>query len=544
MELTLLLLSCAVNTDGPPAGEPVAEPAPSAEAGVTQMGAVAVLQRASLDLRGVRPSVAEVEAVEADPAALDAMIEGFFESDRFGERVRDLFSTIYLTRSDYFYVGAADYGQTDEAAFARAVGDEPLRVLSTIAEEDLPYTQIVLADWSMADASIGHAWPTTYPEGGEGWQKVQYTDGRPHAGILSTNGLWWRYMTNESNANRGRANAISRILLCEDYVGKPISFDRSVNLLDQTAVNEAVKTNEGCAACHSTLDPLASYLWGFYYFNYDSRDDTTYYHPEREQYWEGTSGVSPAYYGQPGFDLTDLGAQIAADGRLPQCIVQQSYELLLQREATLEDTAALSELREGFLAGGLRLKPLFASVIATEAYRAAPADDARLASRKLLSSDQLGTVLEDLTGFRFTYAGYDMLQTDTYGLRTLAGGVDGVYSTRPAEQPTATMVLVHERVAQAAAAFVVSQDQAHPEAPRLFSEVSLVATPDSDPAGFVSQLQVLHLRIFGVRIAADGPEVEANIALWRELYAAEGTPSAAWQDLLSTLLRDPAFLLY
>jgi hypothetical protein len=542
MVLMLHLLSCAQESAAPaPSSDPPRSEPPAA---VERLADVQVLHRASLDLRGIRPSVAEVEAVEADPAALDPMILGFMESEPFGERLRDLFSTIYLTRSDYFYVGAADYGQSDEAAFARAVGEEPLRILSTIAEEDLPYTDIVLADWSMVDATIGKAWPTTYPEDGEGWEKVQYTDGRPHAGILSTNGLWWRYMTNESNANRGRANAISRILLCEDYLGKPISFDRSVNLLDQTAVNEAVKSNPGCVACHNTLDPFASYLWGFYYFNYDSRDDTTYYHPEREPYWQGTTGVSPAYYGQPGFDLTDLAAQIAADGRLPQCMVEQSFELLLQRESTLDDTATLTALREDFLGEGLRIKPLLAGVIASDAYRGAPSEDAAITSRKLLSSDQLGTVLEELTGFRFTYQGYDMLQTDTYGLRTLAGGVDGVYSTRPAEEPTATMVLVHERLAQAAAAHVVAADSADPEAARLFTEVSLSATPASDPEGFVAQVQLLHLRLFGVRVAADGPEVEANTALWWELYAAESTPSAAWRDLLATLLRDPAFLLY
>ena len=542
MELTLwLLVSCVV--ESPPDVSPGVEDPSDTPDAPELLSAVAVLERASLDLRGVRPTVAEVEAVETDPARLDAMIAGFMEDERFGERVRDLFSTIYLTRSDYFYVGAADYGQTDEAAFARAVGDEPLRILSTIAEEDLPYTQIVLGEWSMADQSIGHAWPMDYPADGEGWEKVHYTDGRPHAGILSTNGLWWRYMTNGSNANRGRANAISRILLCEDYLGKPISFDRNVNLLDQGAVNDALKTNPGCVACHNTLDPIASYLWGFYYFNYDSRDDTTYYHPEREQYWQSMTGVAPGWYGSPGYDLDDLGLQVAADPRFPGCMVEQSYELFLGRSSTLADTAALSALREVFLAHDLTLRPLFAAVLASDAYRAAPAEDASLASRKLLSADQLGTVLEDLTGFRFTYQGYDMLQTDTYGLRTLAGGVDGVYSTRPAEEPTATMVLVHERVAQAAAAYVVEGDQAAAD-PRLFTEVALSATPDSDPEGFVAQLQVLHLRLYGNRVAADGPEVQANLALWRELYAAESTPAAAWSDLLSVLFRDPAFLLY
>jgi hypothetical protein len=541
MALMIPLLACVVSPPEP-SGPEVADPVEVVESPVELLTPVQVLQRASLDLRGVRPSVQEVEAIEADPSRLDGMIESFMADDRFGERVRDLYSTIYLTRSDYFYVGASDYDQTDEAAFARAVGDEPLRILSTIAEEDLPYTQIVTADWTMADESIGRAWPLDYPDDAEGWQKVRYTDGRPHAGILSTNGLWWRYMTNGSNANRGRANAISRILLCEDYLGKPISFDRNVNLLDQGAVNDALQTNEGCVACHATLDPIASYLWGFYYFNYDSRDDTTYYHPERETYWRSMTGVEPGWYGTPGYDLVDLGGQIAADPRFPVCMVEQSFELFLGRTATLEDTQALSDLREVFLRNDLRLRPLFAAVVATDAYRAAPSEDPAFASRKMLSSDQLGTVLFDLTGFRFTYYGYDMLQTDTYGLRTLAGGVDGTYSTRPAAEPTATMVLVHERVAQAAADYVVAADQE--ESPRLFTEVALSATPDSDPEGFTAQIQLLHLRLYGTRVAADGPEVAANTELWRELYAAEGRTDRAWADLLSTLLRDPAFLLY
>ncbi len=536
MGVVLLLLACGVESeDAPSVPDPPLETRADAVVAPAQLSAGKVLQRLSLDLRGVRPSIAEIEAVEADPAALDGLIDAYLHDVRFGGRVRDLFSTIYLTRSDYFYVGAVDYGQTDEAAFARAVGDEPLRILSTIAETDLPYTEIVTGQWSMADENIGRAWPTDYPDEATGWQKVRYTDERPAAGILSTNGLWWRYMTNGSNANRGRANAISRILLCEDYLGKPIEFDRSVNLLDQGAINDALKTNAGCLACHSTLDPLASYLWGFYYFNYDSRDDTTYYHPERETYWQGYTEVEPGYYGEPGYDLTDLGGQIAADPRLPQCLVKQSFELLLQREAALADTQALSDLRETFLTNELQVRPLFAAVVSTDAYRS---------GRKLLSPDQLGTVLFDLTGFRYTYAGYDMLQTDTYGLRTLAGGVDGVYSTRPADRPTATSALVNERVAQAAASAVVTSDLATPEAARLFTAVSLTATPQSDPAGFAAQLQGLHLRFFGDRVAADGPEVQANLTLWQELYAAEGSAPRAWSGVLSTLLRDPAFLLY
>ena len=40
-----------------------------------------------------------------------------------------------------------------------------------------------------------------------------------------TNGVWWRYYTTPNNFGRTRAAAISRLLLCEDYLLRPISFE-------------------------------------------------------------------------------------------------------------------------------------------------------------------------------------------------------------------------------------------------------------------------------------------------------------------------------
>lgn len=524
----ILLLACAT------------EPESSATEPSDALSAAELLARASLDLRGVRPSVAEIEAVEADPTAVDTMVASFVEDARFGERLRSMYADIYQTRQDAFSVGAADYGLDDEAAFAAAVGDEPLRLLSTIAEEDLPYTQIVTADWSMADETLAAAWPVAYPADATGWQKVSYTDGRPHAGVLTTNGMWWRYQSNASNANRGRANAISRILLCSDYLSRSVSFERNVNLLDQDAVNDALQNNEGCVACHNTLDPLASYLWGFYFVDYTSRSDTSSYHPEREQLWQTLTGVSPAYYGTPGWSIEDLGRQIAADPQLAQCAVEQAFSLMVGREAELEDTARLTELREVFLGAGMTLRPLYAAVAAGPEYRAA--GEAGVA--KMMSAELYTSAIEDLTGYRFTYQDYDMMRTDTYGLRILAGGVDGVYSTRPATEPTATMLLVHERLAQAAASHVLREDWLDPAAARLFTEVGPTTTPTSDRAAMVAQIQALHLRLYGRRVAADSEEVSANLALWESLHEAEGDVAAAWAGLLSVLLRDPDFLLY
>jgi hypothetical protein len=507
---------------------------------------VAQLFRVSLDLRGVRPSLQEIEAIEADPAAYKTLVEAYLFDERFPERVRSLYSEVFLSRQDAYTVSAADHGLSseDEFLFARSVGDETLRIMSTIAQEDLPYTELVVGDWTMANETLATVWPTDYPEGGTGWQKVHYTDARPAAGVLSTNSMWWRYMSTTSNANRGKANAISKILLCNDYLSKSVEFDRNVNLLDQDALNDALRTNPGCVACHHSLDPLASFLWGTYYYDYDSPMDLRSYHPERENLWEDYTGVEPSYYGDSGHTLSDLGQMIAADPRFIECATERVYSLLTHRDATVEDADRLTAYREVFLGSDLKLRSLFRAVVNDPDYRATEVSDGPMATRKMVSSDMLGAQLEDLTGFVFTNDGVPMLETDDGGLRTLAGGIDGQNVTKPAREPMTTLVLVQERLAQAAASYVVEHDRDHPDEARLFTEITFHETPKNGESQMRAQLQRLHLRLFGRRVAADGPEVEANLELWEDLYDVSLTVEDAWAGVLTVLLRDPDFLFY
>lgn len=541
--MLLLLVACAGFESTPTEPTPViADAAPEA---LPPLDARHLLTRISLDLRGTRPTLDELASVSADPAQVDVYADAWLTGPRFSTAVRRLFADAYLTRQDAFFVQAADYGLDDEPGFAASVGEEPLQIVGYVAENDLPYRTVVTADWTMADERLGAAWPLDYPAGDVGWEQAHYTDGRPAAGVLSTNAMWWRYMSSLSNSNRGRANAISKILLCSDYLSRPIDFDRNVNILDSDALNDALQNNPGCVACHYSLDPLAAYLWGFYFVDYSYAPEISTYHPEREKMWDDyAGGVAPAYYGRPGYTLADLGDQIADDPRFDSCAVRRVYGGLLQRDLTLDDTESQLGHLAAFQGGGETLRSLYASVIASPEYRAAPSEDARAAPPKLVSPELLASTVEDLTGFRFTYAGYDMLQTDTYGVRTLAGGVDGLYVTAPARAPTATMVMVQERLAEGAARYVVTHDRQHPEAPTLFTRIGFTETPSSGRDAMVAQIQDLHLRLFGNVVAADGPEVEANLGLWTELYETDHNPAEAWIGLLSVLLRDPLFLVY
>ncbi len=537
-----LWLACAT----PPEGPPATTGTPTTPEAVVAMDPARVAIRASLDLRGVRPSIEEFDRVAADPAAVDELVEEWLHDLRFGSRMADLWSEVYLTRSEAaYYVGPDDYGLYDVsgADFLHSVGDQPLRMLARIADEDRPWTELVTADWTLADPLLGQIWPLEREEG-DGWTEARWTDARPDAGVLSSNTLWWRYTSTDSNANRKRANQISRIFLCEDYLVRPIEFDRALDLLDEEAVLTALQTNPACLNCHASLDPLAGYLYGFWYYDYYSVADLTEYHPERELQWGDQTGVPPGYFGSPGFTLKDLGRQLAADNRFAECAVEQATHLLLGRDLVLDDTGRLVQHREAFIQGGATLRALVRSVIASPEYRAGDVDDAVSVPWKLASADLLASQIEDLTGFRWTTDGYDLLQSADVGFRTLAGGADGYYATKGATLPNATLVLTHERLAEAAAAYVAATDLAlDPTERRLLVDVDAAETSGSAPSS-VRQLQTLHLRLFGKRVAETDPEVVELAALYDDVFAIQQDPTSAWAAVVSALLRDPDLLLY
>ena len=500
------------------------------------------LIRASLDLRGVRPNVDEYARLEADPDALDELIEEFLQSDRFGDRMADLYAEVFLTRTETWSVGPETYGVGITGPdFVNSVGDEVPQMVGHVARTDRPWTDMVRGDWTMANETLAAIWPLEYS--GSGWQPSRYTDARPGAGALSTNSLWWRYGSTSSNANRKRANTVSRIFLCQDYLHRPIAFDRNVNLLDEGAVEDALRTNAGCVNCHAALDPLAGYFYGFWYYNDQLTAEVTNYHPERELLWRDY-GPEPGYYGEPGFGLDELGYQLASDNRYVTCAVETVTSQLLRRDVGIDDDPRLLAHREAFLEGDLTLRSLARSVVNSPEYRAGATDDPLAVPRKLATADLLHDQIEGLTGFRWTTnGGLDLLQSERVGFRTLAGGADGVFVTQSATRPNATYVLVHSRLAEAAADFVVSRDLAS-STPRLLRLADGNETPGGDTDAIVAQIQDLHWRIFGTRVAADGPEVEANLELWTDLYELDNDAAGAWTGLVTALLRDPDIILY
>jgi len=512
------------------------------------LAAPALLRRISLDLRGQLPQVDDLARVEADPAAVDDLIDAYLADPAWRDRLVDLFAEQWLTRVDGFNIDYTDYHLEPalEHPLDRAIGEEPLRLLAHVATEDLPWTDAVTADYTVAHDLLAAVWPLDYPAGETGWQVARYTDGRPAGGVLMTNGLWWRYYTTPNNYNRTRAAALARLLLCDDYLQRPIAFE-APSILEREDVNAATRELESCAGCHSTLDPMASALFGFWWFDLYDTAEMTRYHPEREQLGQVYLEMAPSWYGVPMAGPADLGRFVAADSRFPACTVARLATSLWRRDTDASDFTALKELEDYFEDHELRYGELVRAVLHSDDYRVGALSDGatdlaadRLVTSRILSAEQLASVIEQLTGFRWTWDDRDELANDEHGYRILAGGLDGIDVARPAIHPTLTRTLVIKRLGQAGADAAVRGELVDGGERLLFGDALTLDLRPGDEA-FDAELTRLHTRLFGAAPSAE--RLAADLAFWTQVAAAADAQTA-WTSLVAVLLRDPAFWTY
>jgi hypothetical protein len=473
-----------------------------------------------------------MKRVEADPQVFDTLVWEFLEDPRLEDSLVSLFADQWWTRVDDFQFQALELGisEEEEHAFDRAVGEEPLRLAAHIVVDDQPWTEIVTANTTRVNEVLAELYPVTGHDGSPGWQTVQWTDSRPAVGALATNGLWLRYFTTESNQNRNRVAALSRLFLCVDFLERPVSFNDAPALADAESTEDALSSEPYCIGCHATVDPIAATLFGFWTIISHNAVEATWYHAERELSGASRMGVEPAYFGQPISGLAELGQAIAADPRFPDCAVDNFASGLWRRDVDpIDDFDVLEQLRRKLLAEEMRIKPLLRAIVDTETYQAGGGGTSTDSTRRMLTPAQLASVVEDLTGFRWEWKGFDQLDSDQYGYRVLAGGVDGTTVYRNQDDPGMTWALVVERLAQAAAEVAVDDG--------LLGDLGHVP----GDAALTAALETLHFRLMGRRLTAD--ESEEVLVLWQVVYAKYGA-SIAWKAVISAWLRDPEFVSY
>lgn len=543
--------------------------APTQQVETVPLSAADLLLRASMDLRGTRPTPAELDQVEQDAAAYDADIDQYLHSDAFLERVKDVYDDALLVRRE-----DDDDERRDETS---ALYGEALELIAYIVKNDRPFSEIGTADYTVANELFQQNGRMPYPMEpvtGSEWQPTHYLDGRPHAGLLSTSAFYQVWDTNNTNVNRRRANRWSIVFHCYNFLDTPVDVTRNVDNNDPNAVLNAVTTREDCKACHQRLDPLASFLFPTDNAGFENNGPTDFFrgNPER---WRRVNRRAPAVYGRPGMDLRDMGRLLTENEKFDQCQSKRAFRLLTGRwpQSSTELAATDAIAQQWGSADQHNFRALVRRWMQSDAYKTQPKTDNASTVRRA-SPERLESLFADLTGFVWNRppdndeddnnpesrpnrtAPVSLLTTEERGFKIILGGINGVTVSSRSQDLNASVAVLQRKLATLAAAYVMTNDLTAPDGSRkLLNGVTGTETPD-DEAAIRAVIVQLARRLYGVRWSADGSDTSAVFQLFRALYddrsqsgtgqnQVPGTQSErAWRGVLIAMLRSPRMLLY
>ena len=272
------------------------------------------LRRAALIFAGRNPTDAEYAAAQRGGAALRRTIRGLMTGPQFHEfLIRGANDRLLTDRDHGDVIGSLSGPFVDfinefhrRAVAARSNGDTlhgvwdwnhfvqhsarraPLELIAHVAENDLPYTEILTADYIMANpwaaAAYGASEDFDHPEAlanefeptrfvsyyreGDGYVREYdpvlgaarvfdpgpLITNYPHAGILNTTAFLRRYPTTATNRNRARSRWTYYHFLGIDIEKSASRTTDPVALAD---TNNPTLHNPACTVCHRILDPVA-----------------------------------------------------------------------------------------------------------------------------------------------------------------------------------------------------------------------------------------------------------------------------------------------
>lgn len=400
------------------------------------------LRRAALILAGRLPYESEIALAESSEDGLREAVIGLMEGPGFHDFLirgaNDRLHTDAFINGSFSEVSDLNGLAGDRYPMGELLWDlegaiwgyrvgiarAPLELIAHVIENDLPYSEILTADYTMvnwftqqvfrSDVEVGSFDDAkTFVPGknrgsvardddyvaeqapGFGTRVLEHSGyiDYPHAGVL--NELTWlhRYPTTETNRNRARARWTFYHFLGIDI---ETSAPRTTDPVALADTNNPTLNNAACTVCHDRLDPVAGAYQnygneGFYRDKWGGLDSLpdTYKHPE----WYGIS--TPTLYQEgdtwfrdmkpPGMDnvvqpsdrvddsLSWLSEQIVADPRFATSAVKFWWPAIMGTQALVEPEVAddanfeaqmsayrAQELQISILANGFRENDLIA----------------------------------------------------------------------------------------------------------------------------------------------------------------------------------------
>jgi hypothetical protein len=510
------------------------------------------LLRASMALRGTRPSIADYDAVAEDPGRFDALVDGYLQDPAFEATVQQHFTEwMELDQAPDVYPAGfpavGDLAGVPTHALNTSIIEAAGRLAAHVVAEDRPWSEVVTADYTLADEIVATVWGLPYDWSRSGWQVTRYEDGRPLAGVLSDGWVFTRMPSTENNKNRERASLIADALICHDYPGRPVTIPDDIDLTDESAIANAIETNEVCVGCHQTLDPLANAFYSHYALRFPEYE----YEYPLQQYTPGqAASAEPArWYGQPIEDIAELGRAIADDPRFSICAIRRFYSELMHVPVDDVPQEAIARLLPVFAESDSNVRELVRAIVTSDAFGAVAVRDGEVAPEPVglrrATPQQLDVLIADLTGFQWRadvdqdlgggrVGSVPLMRDYLWGYRTMAGGPNNFDTTTHIRTADPGTVLVLRALAERAARAAVARG----------ALLSVPGATDGELNAVTEQLMALHLRLYGERVEPGDDALEQSEALFAAALGDSGDPTRAWRITLAAMLQDPAILFY
>ena len=476
--------------------------------------------RASLDIRGYRPSPEELDWAAQNPDTMTDILDLWLSEPAFAEQMAWYWNDLLHTA---VWIGQEE--RFESMAFTleeqRAIGWEPLAYIEQTILSNKPFTNIVTTD----SVPTNEVLASVFADDSEllDWGMHQTQRDHPAAGVLSSRVLWTRHFVDFLNHNRARANYYSATFLCQDYLERDVAFDFSQVSLDN--VETAIQTQPECVTCHASLDPLASVFGAFQEninLSYDQQGVASTF---KQRWFAGLR--EPSFFGLPLNNLSELGAYTASDARFAQCMVEQTWNFFV--ESTEIDDLEKIDLTHVFVGSDYSIKQLVEHIVQSPEYVQQ--------NSRVLRPEQLLETLVQMSRIQNEDPVFSKLVWSPEH-RVLFGSTDNLGVLTANSAFTVGHHLALEWLTKELSGVLDSDLLTQNNEDRVLLTEVVGGSVSGHQPQILHWKQTLHSEI----VADSDAEVQALMNLWNNVSAERGE-LAAWSTVLAVLLHDPRAVL-
>ena len=418
----------------------------------------------------------------------------------------------------------------------KSMKDEMAQLAMSVVREDRPYSDVLTADWTMADGKLevfyGKLWGDQAsiqdPDGSKPWRRID-RDPR-HSGVLSSppmlnffyNGRRWAQRTFEAFFCHETTPDFD---LLDDTIDAGQSV--AVPYRDSPELMPTLTVTEGraCAACHMQLDAVARLKDRWDYFG---------------GYHENMPGARPLPIPQSALfegtlidGLDGLGKALSTSPVFHDCVVNQAWEHMTGHRFRPDELQTRRALVGEFEAKKLNFKELLRAIIRTPEYRS-------MENLKLMKKEQYVRAMGRATDVAWKVA--DRSGWDLYYDKI--GGMDYRKIEYRDISPGLGHSLVQFKGASESCNELVAREQKRGRKERVWlSAVEDVAAAPDD-ADVDEALSRLYLRAVA-RPWAEVPEEEKQLmrALFADVAGEQGA-TQGWRAVCAAVFGSADYALY